>query len=317
MPHDAAPDRPAHNQPDPSRTGRGRLAQDRLAQDRAVVNHKGARTGARAIPDDRRKLRRSPQTVHRGQHWTLRDGQPGQADSSRRPLRRRVAMMARPARVRIRRRNPWVLARRRLFGWKVRLLTVGLHRLDDRGGHDAVDPHAGWSPGATCSPTNGGYARECGDRRPGPLHGTDRGPCRSNRHGPANPRDGATPGRVRTGEGVERAHILGTNAPAHGTFSDDTPGSIVVPPQALLGSPTGSARRRANALLHRSPDSVHEKSATELLRHQPVRPAAPAHGAMPYTVVDNYVDSARWAQSTVCRSGSPAVGPSTTLGQPR
>lgn len=44
-----------------------------------------------------------------------------QADSSVRPLRRRAAMMARPARVRIRNRNPWVLARRRLFGWNVRL----------------------------------------------------------------------------------------------------------------------------------------------------------------------------------------------------
>ena len=31
--------------------------------------------------------------------------------------------MPRPARVRIRRRKPWVLARRRLFGWKVRLVT--------------------------------------------------------------------------------------------------------------------------------------------------------------------------------------------------
>lgn len=31
--------------------------------------------------------------------------------------------MARPARVRMRSRKPWVLARRRLFGWKVRLLT--------------------------------------------------------------------------------------------------------------------------------------------------------------------------------------------------
>jgi hypothetical protein len=30
-------------------------------------------------------------------------------------------MMARPARVRMRTRNPWVLARRRLFGWNVRL----------------------------------------------------------------------------------------------------------------------------------------------------------------------------------------------------
>jgi hypothetical protein len=44
------------------------------------------------------------------------------ADSSVRPLRRRAARMARPARVFMRRRKPWVLARRRLFGWKVRLL---------------------------------------------------------------------------------------------------------------------------------------------------------------------------------------------------
>jgi len=45
----------------------------------------------------------------------------GQAVRERRPLRRRSATMARPARVRIRNRKPWTLARRRLFGWKVRL----------------------------------------------------------------------------------------------------------------------------------------------------------------------------------------------------
>ena len=50
----------------------------------------------------------------------------GQAESRERPLARRPARIARPARVRMRRRNPWVLARRRLFGWKVRLLTRGL-----------------------------------------------------------------------------------------------------------------------------------------------------------------------------------------------
>lgn len=44
-----------------------------------------------------------------------------QADSCERPLRRRAVRIARPARVRIRSRNPCVLARRRLFGWKVRL----------------------------------------------------------------------------------------------------------------------------------------------------------------------------------------------------
>lgn len=47
-----------------------------------------------------------------------------QAESSARPLRRRPARIARPARVRIRRRKPWVFARRRLFGWNVRLVTI-------------------------------------------------------------------------------------------------------------------------------------------------------------------------------------------------
>src|SRR3712207_7126459 len=36
-------------------------------------------------------------------------------------------MIARPARVRIRSRKPWVLDRRRLFGWNVRLLTRYSH----------------------------------------------------------------------------------------------------------------------------------------------------------------------------------------------
>ena len=48
-----------------------------------------------------------------------------QAESSARPLRRRAERIARPARVRMRSRKPCVLARRRLFGWKVRLLTKG------------------------------------------------------------------------------------------------------------------------------------------------------------------------------------------------
>ncbi|CAN5171596.1 hypothetical protein BH11ACT7_BH11ACT7_11640 [soil metagenome] len=44
-----------------------------------------------------------------------------QAVSERRPLRRRSVTIARPARVRIRSRNPCTRARRRLFGWNVRL----------------------------------------------------------------------------------------------------------------------------------------------------------------------------------------------------
>ena len=48
-----------------------------------------------------------------------------QADRRARPLARRAARIARPARVRMRSRKPWVFERRRLFGWKVRLLTSG------------------------------------------------------------------------------------------------------------------------------------------------------------------------------------------------
>lgn len=62
-----------------------------------------------------------------------------QAESSLRPLARRVEMMDRPARVRIRERKPCLRLRRRLLGWKVRLLTVyshvdGLKSLDARDG---------------------------------------------------------------------------------------------------------------------------------------------------------------------------------------
>ena len=46
-------------------------------------------------------------------------------------------MIARPARVRIRSRKPWVLDRRRLFGWNVRLLTRDSHY------DDGADPPVG------------------------------------------------------------------------------------------------------------------------------------------------------------------------------
>jgi hypothetical protein len=52
-------------------------------------------------------------------------GRQDQALSLSRPLCRRAARTARPALVRMRSRKPCVLARRRLFGWNVRLLTGG------------------------------------------------------------------------------------------------------------------------------------------------------------------------------------------------
>jgi hypothetical protein len=61
-----------------------------------------------------------------GQHHTppsSRWRSAGQTLTRARPLRRRAASTARPARVRMRSLKPCVFARRRLFGWNVRLLT--------------------------------------------------------------------------------------------------------------------------------------------------------------------------------------------------
>ena len=84
------------------------------------------RRGAACPPGDRgERQRRSRRCCAGGAiaGSTSRASPGSQAESSARPLRRRAARMARPARVRMRSRKPCVLARRRLFGWKVRLLT--------------------------------------------------------------------------------------------------------------------------------------------------------------------------------------------------
>ena len=85
--------------------GLGGIAADPGYRDRAALN--------------------SPSTAERGKSCPVAHT-PDQAESRWRPFSRRAFRMARPARVRMRRRNPWVLARRRLLGWNVRLplLTV-------------------------------------------------------------------------------------------------------------------------------------------------------------------------------------------------
>lgn len=66
---------------------------------------------------------RVPEVLAAAHAITAREHQ-SQADSLARPLRRRSPRIARPARVRMRRRKPCFLERRRVFGWKVRLLTM-------------------------------------------------------------------------------------------------------------------------------------------------------------------------------------------------
>ena len=57
-----------------------------------------------------------------------------QADRRVRPLSRLALMMERPARVRIRARNPCLRARRRVFGWKVRFTYGSGHVCRSNGG---------------------------------------------------------------------------------------------------------------------------------------------------------------------------------------
>ena len=85
----------------------------RIIADQQVTDHAGpARPGPGA--HGQRELRAAAHPGLGGQDQAL---------SRSRPLRLRAARTARPARVRIRSRKPCVFARRRLFGWNVRLLT--------------------------------------------------------------------------------------------------------------------------------------------------------------------------------------------------
>jgi hypothetical protein len=110
------------------------------------------------------------------------------AESRERPLALRLARIARPARLRIRRRNPWVFLRRRLFGWKVRFdIDPILFRGERRPGAGEVyetpsSPNKGLLPGRKCVKSH---------RRTGPVEKSGaivRGASqRTRRRGPGGP----------------------------------------------------------------------------------------------------------------------------------
>ena len=82
---------------------------------------------------------RCPSRRNRSKSDASRDP-PDQADSRRRPLARRALRMARPARVDIRCRNPWLFARRRLFGWNVRFTHASSTRMTRRSARVPLAP---------------------------------------------------------------------------------------------------------------------------------------------------------------------------------
>ena len=155
--HDSAPDGPAHDEPD---LRRGRLTR------RVEVDDKRGNGGANALPDGSGEGGACTHACRGRQH-----GRPArQAESRARPLRRRLARMARPARVRMRRRNPWVFARRRLFGWNVRLLT---EELPTQGPARLVVAAGKISSGRLAPPAGG-----CDYGTGGPGPGSNRSPPR-------------------------------------------------------------------------------------------------------------------------------------------
>lgn len=129
--HTVADDRATHRFAyDETRTRRGSVLPGRVrVRSTAVQMDDEKRAPGPASPPYRgREVLAPPQPILGRQHVMTCVSAGDQADRRARPLLRRVARIARPARVRIRSRNPWVLARRRLFGWKVRLLTRGLQK---------------------------------------------------------------------------------------------------------------------------------------------------------------------------------------------
>lgn len=160
--------------------------------------------------------------------------------------------MARPARVRIRSRNPWVFARRRLFGWKVRLLTVSLHHVSVPRQRRAARPAGSCAVfehtlvgSAQAAPPGGGTRQEttvrihpgAGQTRPGPA--ADDG-CTGLAPGPSSSRH-AGRRTVESNGGLAQVDLR--HAVTHRGNEIRGPLPIVGPAAPLLGCPTERLNR--------------------------------------------------------------------------
>jgi hypothetical protein len=128
VPHDRGADGLAHDETR-TRRGNGFPGRMRVRDTAAEVDDEEWASGPASSAYRGREVLAPPQPMLGRQHDVIGlKVVTTQADRRARPLLRRDARIARPARVRIRSRKPWVFARRRLFGWKVRLLTRGLQK---------------------------------------------------------------------------------------------------------------------------------------------------------------------------------------------
>ncbi len=119
---DGVAHRLAHHEPDAC----GPVVVSTVGRVGPQVHDQRAASGASARTDRLAERGAVTESVRRGQHEAgAESGRRAGRQTARllRPLRRREDRISRPARVRMRRRNPCTLWRRRLFGWYVRLLT--------------------------------------------------------------------------------------------------------------------------------------------------------------------------------------------------
>lgn len=118
IPYHRLADAAVHDEPNPRRLidawPDGKMPDEQRPAEPAPATYRGREVRTAPHPRGRGQHRSPPSSRRRGAGQTL---------TRARPLRRRAARMARPARVRMRSLNPCVFARRRLFGWNVRLLT--------------------------------------------------------------------------------------------------------------------------------------------------------------------------------------------------
>src|SRR5829696_6760498 len=167
--------------------------------------------------------------------------------------------MDRPARVRIRRRNPWVFARRRLFGWKVRLLTLVSHLEAGRGG-----------------PVFGGgrLPSEAHDRtRAAPLRGRGSWACENSRPtGPSTVRESGTEGQTSGSVSPAAQNAIGSHRARPASRSDTPSAPTQGSPQSVDnhvdggGVPDVGRRRRARRGTGRRGRRVADATMAQLWR---------------------------------------------------
>jgi hypothetical protein len=116
--HHCLADAPAHDESNLRRLigarPNGKVSDQQWPAEPPTSTYRGLEVCTASHPCGRRQHHAPPSSRRGGASQTL---------TRARPLRRRAASIARPARVRMRSLNPCVFARLRLFGWNVRLLT--------------------------------------------------------------------------------------------------------------------------------------------------------------------------------------------------